>query len=112
MDEVAVWEGHRSEIERLYLRENITLNQLMKVMRIEYRFRKTANQYHKQFQKWNFKKRHGQIIWKYVEHQLRKRGERETDVLIDDQLQSPSKVQREIRRQGYRLTIDRFRTGN
>jgi hypothetical protein len=41
MDDDAAWEAHRPEIERLYLKGNITLEELVRIMRVEYNFRKT-----------------------------------------------------------------------
>jgi hypothetical protein len=40
MDESA-WEAHRPEIERLYLKEKVTLDELVKIMCVEYKFKKT-----------------------------------------------------------------------
>lgn len=40
MDDSA-WEAHRPEIERLYLKEKITLDELVKIMCVEYKFKKT-----------------------------------------------------------------------
>lgn len=36
-----VWEAYRPEIVRLYVKVDITLEELVKIMRVEYQFKKT-----------------------------------------------------------------------
>ncbi|OOQ88199.1 hypothetical protein PEBR_14255 [Penicillium brasilianum] len=107
MDDSA-WEAHRPEIERLYLKEKITLDELVKIMCVEYKFKKTPNEYQSRFRKWNVRKRYGKQIWIYIDGQLKKRKGRETDVFIDGELQMPCRVRREIGRQAFQSTIDRI----
>ncbi|KAJ5363503.1 ankyrin repeat-containing domain protein [Penicillium cataractarum] len=105
-----VWEAYRPEIERLYLKEKVTLEELVRIMWVEYKFKKTPNEYQSRFRKWNVRKRYGREIWEYIDRQTKKREGRNTDVFIDGELQTPSRVRREIGRQVYQSTIDRFRS--
>ncbi|KAH8690778.1 ankyrin repeat-containing domain protein [Talaromyces proteolyticus] len=107
------WDAHRAEIERIYLRERKSLNELRQFMESTYGFRKTKYQYEAQFKQWGFKKyRMGAENWKYVKRQIEKRTNdgKQSDVFIDGTLRSPKTVQMEIRRQGFQTAIEKYST--
>ncbi|KAJ5802324.1 uncharacterized protein N7503_004774 [Penicillium pulvis] len=55
MDE-SDWQDHKLEIARLYLEEDRTLKEVMRIMLETYEFSRTASQYNSQLGRWGFKK--------------------------------------------------------
>ncbi|KAJ6037306.1 ankyrin [Penicillium herquei] len=105
-----IWEAHKAVIKRLYIEENKTLKDVMRIMGTDYHFYQTESSYVAQLGKWNFKKNTNRGTWKYVKYKFRKNGV-ETDVIINGRLQPRQKVRREINRQAFQRAIDHFRSG-
>ncbi|GAQ40235.1 hypothetical protein AKAW_10302 [Aspergillus niger] len=106
------WEAHKAEIERLYIRENKKLEEVLQVMETTHGFRKTKNQYTARFKKWGFKKyRMGALKWRHVNREIQKRAAegQNLEVWFDGVYYDPKTVQFEIHRQGFQREIDKYR---
>ncbi|KAJ5712867.1 uncharacterized protein N7483_010048 [Penicillium malachiteum] len=104
-----IWEAHKAVIKLLYIEENKTLKDVMRIMKTDYNFYQTESAYITQLGKWDFKKYSNRETWKYIKHRFKKNGV-ETDVIIKGRLQPKAKVRREINRQAFERAIDHFRS--
>ncbi|KAL3477062.1 hypothetical protein BJX99DRAFT_270011 [Aspergillus californicus] len=94
------WERFKSEIERLYIQEKWTLENVMEHMKVERGFVRSKGQYERQFKKWKLGK--NQTLprpeaWKFIGRRIEKRkrvSNKESVVLIDDEEVQPHKIQR------------------
>ncbi|RAK85511.1 ankyrin [Aspergillus costaricaensis CBS 115574] len=107
----AKWEAHKAEIERLYIRENKKLEEVLQFMETTYGFRKTKNQYTARLKKWGLKKyRMGALKWRHVNREIQKRAAegQNLEVWFDGVCYDPKTVQFEIHRQGFQREIDKY----
>ncbi|PWY63640.1 ankyrin [Aspergillus eucalypticola CBS 122712] len=107
----AEWEAHKAEIERLYIRENKKLEEVLQFMETTHGFRKTKNQYTARFKKWGFKKyRMGALKWRHVNREIQKRAAegQNLEVWFDGVYYDSKTVQFEIHRQGFQREIDKY----
>ncbi|RAH53365.1 ankyrin [Aspergillus piperis CBS 112811] len=107
----AEWEAHKAEIERLYIRENKKLEEVLQFMETTYGFRRTKNQYTARLKKWGFKKyRMGALKWRHVNREIQKRAAegQNLEVWFDGVYYNPKTVQFEIHRQGFQREIDKY----
>ncbi|GLB19608.1 hypothetical protein AtubIFM61612_009520 [Aspergillus tubingensis] len=110
----AEWEAHKAEIERLYIRENKKLEEVLQFMETTYGFRKTKYQYTARLKKWGFKKyRMGALKWRHVNREIQKRAAegQNLEVWFDGVYYDPKTVQFEIHRQGFQRETDKYRQG-
>ncbi|KAJ5157785.1 ankyrin repeat-containing domain protein [Penicillium canariense] len=105
------WEAQKAEIERLYLTEGRTLNDVMHIMEASHGFYRGKGQYTSKLKQWGFKKyKAGPEKWKYIKKKIeeRRQQKKESAVYIDRILQEPKKVKYEIGRQAFQSTFERF----
>ncbi|PYH31437.1 ankyrin [Aspergillus neoniger CBS 115656] len=106
------WEAHKAEIERLYIRENKKLEEVLQFMETTYGFRKTKYHYTARLKKGGFKKyRMGALKWRHVNREIQKRAAegQNLEVWFDGVYYDPKTVQFEIHRQGFQRETDKYR---
>ncbi|KAI9376178.1 ankyrin [Aspergillus egyptiacus] len=105
------WEAHKAEIERLYLKEDRELKEVMQIMEGQYGFRRTKNQYTLRLKKWGFRKyRMGALKWKYVKRAMEKRAAegKTLEVWMDGVRYDQKRVESETRRHGFESVIEKY----
>ncbi|PVH70469.1 ankyrin [Cadophora sp. DSE1049] len=92
------WEPHKDTMQRYFLIENKTLDEVMKLM--EDKFHASKAQYERQFKKWKFRKHRKQHDWASASRIIkkRKRGGKGSDVYIDGVLIETKKICKETSR--------------
>ncbi|KAJ5732800.1 ankyrin [Penicillium malachiteum] len=106
------WDVHKSEIERLYICENKTREEVRTFMATKYSWKKSLAQYSRMFNKWRFRKhsdpRDDQFIaWKVGK---RKREGKESEVFIKGIQIHPSKITKSSYRKGFLAEHSRYKS--
>ncbi|KAI1630862.1 Clr5 domain-containing protein [Biscogniauxia mediterranea] len=92
------WSKHRKTVEKLYIEDSLTLNEVRENMRRCYNFNATPQMYKKRFKKWNIAKNWKSTKKDQLLHQLSNTGRdtsSSTEVLLD--ASSRRKLKRHIR---------------
>ncbi|KAI1172785.1 hypothetical protein F4777DRAFT_560499 [Nemania sp. FL0916] len=92
------WERHRPTIEYLYSFEGLRLQDVISHMAEKYSFVQEKKQYEYRLRKWKIKKNRSKEFWKYIDHQLRKRKGKRTEITIYGTTLSEDKIRRETNR--------------
>lgn len=120
------WERHKETIRHLYLHQDKTLKQVMKVMKDVHNFQATyssppslimchtliripsAGQFERQIQKWCFRKNLTQVEWQFAVRRIkkRKREGKDTELAIDGMPIASKKLKKAIVRYGEGSTLD------
>ncbi|KAL2814098.1 ankyrin repeat-containing domain protein [Aspergillus cavernicola] len=109
----AEWERFKPEIEKIYLHDDKTLLELMRLMESNHKFYKTRSQYERRLKRWNFRKyRMGEANWKFVARRMdkRRRVGKNSEVAIDGVLRSEEYIRKGISSQGFLLTAEKYNT--
>ncbi|KAJ5640408.1 ankyrin [Penicillium herquei] len=104
------WDVYKSEIERLYVHENKTREEVRTFMATEYSWKKSLAQYSRMFNQWGFRKhsdpRDDQFIaWKVGK---RKREGKESEVFINGIQIHPAKITKSSYRKGFLAEHSRY----
>lgn len=96
----ALWEDNKDTLRKLYISENMTLDQVRGIMAGSHNFEATNSQYERKFKQWKFRKHCKKKDWVTINRVIseRKREGKESEVLMDGALLPLKKVQREINR--------------
>ncbi|KAJ5387341.1 ankyrin [Penicillium cosmopolitanum] len=98
------WDLYKSEIERLYIHENKTRDEVMSFMATEYSWNKSGAVYSKKFKEWGLRKhsqpRDDQWISRKVDKRKRE-NEKESEVFINGVQIHPAKIARSSYRKGF-----------
>ncbi|KAI0595420.1 Clr5 domain-containing protein [Biscogniauxia sp. FL1348] len=93
------WMKHQKTIEKLYIEDSMTLNEVREIMTRRYNFDATSQMYKKRFKKWNIGKNWKSIQKDQLLHQLSSNTDRDisssTEVLLD--ARNRRKLKRHIR---------------
>ncbi|BCS03655.1 uncharacterized protein AKAW2_70533S [Aspergillus luchuensis] len=104
------WDRYMSEIERLYIHENQTLEDVMSYMETQHSWKKSKASYTRQLNKWGFRKhsesRDDEWILKRVAK--RKRNGKESEVFIDGIQLHPKKIAKAKYGKGFVSTISQY----
>ncbi|KAK4085863.1 hypothetical protein Purlil1_9820 [Purpureocillium lilacinum] len=107
------WDNHKAEIERLFIRENRPLSEVIGVLASSHDFHASKAQFERKLKEWGLRKnRMKKGDWKVVSAKLAKR-KRETgkdyEIYIDGVRCPSPKVRKETARHSYVSTIDKLR---
>ncbi|XTI93570.1 ankyrin repeat-containing domain protein [Cenococcum geophilum] len=106
----ALWEDNKDTLRKLYISENMTLDQVRGIMAESHNFEatyefhvsglQTNSQYERKFKQWKFRKHCKKKDWVTINRVIskRKREGKESEVLMDGALLPLKKVRKEINR--------------
>lgn len=96
----ALWEDNKDTLRKLYISENMTLDQVRGIMAESHNFEATNSQYERKFKQWKFRKHCKKKDWVTISQVIskRKREGKESEVLMDGALLPLKKVRKEINR--------------
>ncbi|KAI5927179.1 Clr5 domain-containing protein [Camillea tinctor] len=92
------WLKHRQTIEKLYIRDSMTLNEVREVMKAQHKFEATSQMYKKRFRKWNVTKNWKSTQKDQLIHQISsmdRETSSSTDIILD--ARNRRKLKRHIR---------------
>ncbi|KAK5107890.1 hypothetical protein LTR85_005830 [Meristemomyces frigidus] len=96
----ADWECHKETIRNLYLSRDMSLQDVMVLMKEKHAFEKSKGQYERQLKKWSFTKNNAVEEWKIIGGKIDKRpkGCKATAVYKNGRLVPKAKLGKAIRR--------------
>ncbi|PMD46889.1 ankyrin [Hyaloscypha variabilis F] len=93
------WNTHKDKIEQLYLKQNMTVGQIIKFMEEEHNFKRSKPQYERQLKSWGFRKNLKGAEWRAARRAIKSRPEsKQTNIYIAGNLIDLSKAQRKLTR--------------
>ncbi|KAI1329823.1 ankyrin repeat-containing domain protein [Xylariaceae sp. FL0255] len=92
------WEQYRSTILNLYLIEKLPLRDVITYMNKEHSFTKNKSQYEYQFKKWGIRKNFSKQLWRFLDHHMKKRNGRATEITLHGLVIPLEKVHKETTR--------------
>ncbi|KAE9364186.1 ankyrin [Stipitochalara longipes BDJ] len=93
------WNTHKDEIGQLYLKQNMTVGQIVKFMEKEHNFKRSKPQYERQLKSWGFRKNLKGAEWRAARRAIESRpSSKPTNVYIAGNLIDLSKAQRKLTR--------------
>ncbi|RKK30890.1 hypothetical protein BFJ66_g16099 [Fusarium oxysporum f. sp. cepae] len=97
------WEENKDYIRALYLDENKSLNELVRLMKEKHGFEATKAQYIRKLGNWKMKKNATKDIWKHAEKLIEKRkvDGKDTEIVINGRIISEKRLKKEQGRYGY-----------
>ncbi|OJJ71728.1 hypothetical protein ASPBRDRAFT_177385 [Aspergillus brasiliensis CBS 101740] len=104
------WDLYRSEIERLYLYENRSLEDVMSYMETQHSWRKSKASYTRQLKKWGFRKHSESRDDEWISKRVakRKRDGKESEVFIDGLQLHPNKIAKAKYGKGFVSTVAQY----
>ncbi|KAL3961261.1 hypothetical protein ACCO45_002784 [Purpureocillium lilacinum] len=107
------WDNHKAEVERLFIRENRPLDEVIGILASSHDFHASKAQFERKLKEWGLRKnRMKKGDWKVISAKLAKR-KRETgkdyEIYIDGVRCPSPKVRKETARHGYVSTIEKLR---
>ncbi|GKZ16464.1 hypothetical protein AbraIFM66951_007148 [Aspergillus brasiliensis] len=104
------WDLYRSEIERLYLYENRSLEDVMSYMETQHSWRKSKASYTRQLKKWGFRKHSESRDDEWISKRVakRKRDGKESEVFIDRLQLHPNKIAKAKYGKGFVSTVAQY----
>ncbi|GKZ36279.1 hypothetical protein AbraIFM66950_007280 [Aspergillus brasiliensis] len=104
------WDLYRSEIERLYLYENRSLEDVMSYMETQHSWRKSKASYTRQLKKWGFRKHSESRDDEWISKRVakRKRDGKESEVFIDGLQLHPNKIAKAKYGKGFVSTVSQY----
>ncbi|KAN0105848.1 ankyrin [Hyaloscypha variabilis] len=93
------WNTHKDMIEQVYLKQNMTVGQVIKFMEEEHNFKRSKPQYERQLKSWGFRKNLKGAEWRAARRAIKSRPQsKPTNVYIAGNLIDLSKAQRKLKR--------------
>ncbi|KAI1124379.1 ankyrin repeat-containing domain protein [Nemania abortiva] len=89
------WERHKATILSLFLLEKLSLQKVASYMQEKHNFVKNKSQYEYKLKKWGVKKKLSKEFWRYVDHQMKKRKGKKTEVTLFGVVLSEQRIHRE-----------------
>ncbi|KAI0475841.1 ankyrin repeat-containing domain protein [Xylariaceae sp. FL0804] len=102
------WERHKAIIVHQYCIESLKLPEVVAYMKEKHNFDRKPHQYLYQLEKWDVKKKIPREVWLYVAHQLRKRGNKRSQVTIHGLKIPMDRISRALQRYATIPTAEEF----
>ncbi|KAI0485229.1 hypothetical protein GGR56DRAFT_669717 [Xylariaceae sp. FL0804] len=105
------FERHKAEIVQRFLFEKWSLPKIADHLEQEYNFSKKKHQYQHQLKRWGVKKNVPKDVWPYINHQLKKRKGRPSEVTLFGVRIPEAKLRKETTRHAKIPTAEDFQAG-
>ncbi|KAL4798751.1 ankyrin [Aspergillus venezuelensis] len=104
------WDLYKSEIERLYIHENKTLEVVMSYMETQYSWKRSKASYTRKLNEWRFEKNIRDVDHQWISRRVakRKRDGKESELFINGVQVLPEMITRAKYRKGYVSTISQY----